>query len=142
MGCPLRPAFAVLAAASALVLGAAGPTVKDEMKSVVDPTSNVIFAVGGEVDPSNGPDAAKVGPERWQAAADAAAKLKAVGTALLAPDQARPGEAWTKAAEQLRDLAATVESAARAKDGAKLSGAANDLGDTCSACHSKYKTQS
>jgi hypothetical protein len=121
MGCPLRPAFAVLAAASALVLGAAGPTVKDEMKSVVDPTSNVIFAVGGEVDPSNGPDAAKVGPERCQA---------------------RPGEAWTKAAEQLRDLAATVESAARAKDGAKLSGAANDLGDTCSACHSKYKTQS
>jgi len=142
MGRRLEPAFAVLAAAAALVLGAAGPTVKEEMKAVVEPTTNLIFAVGGEVDPSNGPDAAKVKPDRWQAAAEAAAKLKAVGSALLAPDQARPGEEWTKDAKQLHDLAETVETAAKARDGAKLSQAANDLGDNCTACHGKYKTQS
>jgi cytochrome c556 len=139
MGRSLQPAFAALVAA--IVLGGAGPTVKDEMKSVVEPTTNVIFAVGGEVDPSNGPDAAKVAAERWQSAAEAGARLEAIGVAMLAPDQARPGDEWAKDAKQLRDLAETVERAAKVKDGAMLSAAANDLGDTCTACHSKYKTQ-
>ncbi len=130
-----------LVAASALALAAAGPTVKDEMKSVVEPTTNVLFAVGGEVDPGNGAEAAKVTPARWKEAADAAAKLKTVATALMAPDQARPGDDWARDARQLHDLAATAEAAALAKDGAKLSDTANALGDNCTACHSKYKTQ-
>ena len=128
-------------AASALALAAAGPTVKDEMKSVVEPTTNVLFAVGGQVDPGNGPDAAKVGPERWKQAADAAARLKTVATALLAPDQAKPGDEWAKDAKQLHDLAEAAEAAATAKDGAKLADTANALGDSCTACHSKYKPQ-
>ena len=128
-------------AASALALAAAGPTVKEEMKSVVEPTTNVLFAVGGEVDPGAGPDAAKVAPARWKEAVDAAARLKTVATALMAPDQAKPGDEWTKDAKQLHDLAEVAEAAATAKDGAKLSDTANALGDNCTACHSKYKPQ-
>jgi hypothetical protein len=130
-----------VAAAAGLALAAARPTVKEEMKSVVEPTTNVLFAVGGEVDPGNGPDAAKAPPARWKAAADAAARLKTVAAALMTPDQARSGDEWVKDAKQLHDLAEVAEAASMAKDGAKLSDTANTLGDTCTACHSKYKPQ-
>lgn len=128
-------------AAGALVLTGAGPTVKAGMKTVVEPTTNVLFAVGGEVDPAAGPEAAKVAPARWDAAADAARRLRAAAEALMAPDQARPGDEWAKDAKQLRDLAEAAEAAATAHDGAKLADTANALGDNCTACHSKYKPQ-
>jgi cytochrome c556 len=126
---------------AALVLIAAAPSVRDEMKMMVEPASNTLFAVGGEVDPANGPDAAKVADARWTAAALAASQLRTVAAALQTPDQAKPGDAWTTAAKQLGDLAAQAETAAKAKDGARLADAANALGDNCTACHSKYKPQ-
>jgi cytochrome c556 len=133
----------------ALILGlslataalAADMTVKDEMKTVVDPATNTIFAVGGEVDPANGPDAVKVPAARWAEALAAAQKLKASAADLTGP-QKQPGAEWTKSAADFAKLADDAVKAAGKKDGAAFSKAANDLGDTCTACHSKYKKQS
>ena len=119
---------------------AAGMSVKDEMKSVVDPATNTIFAVGGDVDPANGPDPAKVPAARWQEALKAAQALKAAAADLNGP-QKQPGPEWTKSAADFAKLAADAEKAAMKKDGAGFSAAANGLGDTCTACHSKYKAQ-
>ena len=119
---------------------AAEMTVKDEMKTVVDPATNTIFAVGGDVDPANGPDAAKVPTARWAEALAASQKLKASAAHLVGP-QKQPGEVWTKSAADFAKLADNAVKAATKKDGAAFSKAANDLGDTCTACHSKYKKQ-
>ena len=119
---------------------AADLSVKDTMKMVVDPGSSTIFAVGGDVDPGNGPDAAKVPPARWEEALKAAQALKAVA-ANLTGAQKQPGAEWTKAAADFATLTADAEKAAVTKDGAAFSKAANDLADTCTSCHSKYKTQ-
>ena len=120
---------------------AAGMSVKEEMRGVVEPGANTIFAVGGDVDPANGPDAAKVPAARWDEALKAAKALKGVAADLNGP-QKKPGDEWTKAAADFAKLAADAETAATKKDGGAFSKAANDLGDTCTACHSKYKKQS
>ena len=119
---------------------AAGLSVKDEMKSVVEPAANTIFAVGGDVDPANGPEAAKVPDARWAEALKAAQALKAVGINLNG-GQKQPGAEWTEAAADFAKLAADAEAAGMKKDGAGFSTAANGLGDVCTACHSKYKKQ-
>lgn len=134
---PLAFALCLTLAGAAL---AAGMTVKDEMKTVVDPATNTIFAVGGEVDPANGPDAAKVPAARWAEALAASQKLKVAAGHLVGP-QKQAGEVWTKSAADFARLADAAEKAAAKKDGAAFSKAANDLGDTCTACHSKYKKQ-
>ncbi|HEY3951288.1 hypothetical protein [Phenylobacterium sp.] len=135
------PLAALLSLALAGTALAAGMSVKDEMKTVVDPATNTIFAVGGDVDPANGPDAAKVPASRWAEALAASTKLKASAADLVGP-QKQPGDVWTKSAGDFARLAADAEKAAQKKDGAAFSKAANDLGDTCTACHSKYKKQS
>jgi len=135
------PLAFVLSLALAGAALAAAMTVKDEMKAVVDPATNTIFAVGGEVDPANGPDAAKVPAARWDEALAAARKLKASAADLVGP-QKQPGDVWAKSAADFSRLADDAEKAAAKKDGAAFSKAANDLGDTCTACHSKYKKQS
>ena len=117
---------------------AASLSVKDEMKSVVEPASNALFAVGGEVDPANGPDAAKVPEARWQEGLIAAQTLTKVA-AHLNGARRKSGPEWTQAAGDFARLAAAAETAARAKDGAGFSTAANALADTCTACHTKYK---
>jgi cytochrome c556 len=133
-------AAAALAALATAAL-AADMSVKDDMKQVVDPATNTIFAVGGDVDPANGSDAAKVPAARWAEALAAAQKLKASAAILTGP-QKQPGAEWTKSAADFAKLASDAEAAAKKKDGAAFSKAANDLGDTCTACHSKYKKQS
>jgi cytochrome c556 len=133
-----------LAGAALLIAGAAiaaDMTVKDEMKQVVDPATNTLFAVGGEVDPANGPDAAKVPAARWAEALAAAQKLKAPAAHLTAVEYKAKGPVWTTSAADFARLAAAAEAAAQKKDGAALSKAANDLGDTCTACHTKFKPQ-
>lgn len=134
--------LALVASLSAVgIAAAAGLGVKAEMKTVVDPASNTVFAVGGDVDPANGPDAAKVPAARWAEALAAARELKTAGGHLVGP-QKQPGGVWAKSAADFARLAADAETAALKKDGAGFSKAANDLGDTCTACHAKYKTQS
>jgi cytochrome c556 len=132
-----------------LALLAAGPvaaagarmSVKVEMKKVVEPASNTLFGVGGDVDPANGPDAAKVPAARWTEAGVAAQKLHAVALGLAQKGRAKPGALWKKSVADMTRLTAAAQKAAAAHDGAKLAQAANDLSDNCAACHAKYKPQ-
>lgn len=136
--------FPIVAAAGLLVAvsaTAAALTVKAEMKQVVEPASNILFAVGGDVDPANGPDAAKVPALRWQEAAAAAGKLKAVAAGLSAKGRAQPGPEWAKFVKDFAEQSDVALRAANAKDGAGLAAAANNLSDNCSACHAKFKPQ-
>ncbi len=133
-------AFAFSFVVAGIAVGA-DMSVKDEMKSVIDPATNTIFAVGGEVDPANGPDAAKAPAARWDEALKAAQALKKAAVDLNGP-QKKPGAEWAKSAADFAKLAADAATAAAKKDGAGFSAAANGLGDTCTACHSKYKSQS
>ena len=137
---PPAPLVLLLALSLAGAALAAEMTVKDEMKAVVDPATNTIFAVGGDVDPANGPDAAKVPTARWAEALAASQKLKASAVDLVGA-QKQPGDVWTKSAADFARLADDAVKAAGKKDGAAFSKAANDLGDTCTACHSRYKKQ-
>jgi cytochrome c556 len=115
--------------------------VKAEMKTVIDPATNTIFAVSGEGDPANGSDAVKVSAARWAEALAASRQLKTAAVHLTGP-QKQPGAVWATSAAEFTNLAADAEAAAIKKDGAAFSVAANGLGDTCTACHSKYKKQS
>ena len=136
MRTPLLAGLLCLSITGATV--AAGLSLKHEMKSVVEPASNALFAVGGEVDPANGPDAAKVPEARWQEGLKAAQALTAVAADLNGAQRKAEPE-WTQAAGDFARLAAAAETAALAKDGAGFSTAANALADTCTACHTKYK---
>lgn len=128
-------------AAAAVGLGAAAsPAVVQLMKTQVDPASNAVFAVQGDVDPGN-EDAAKVPAQRWAEGMAAAAKLKAAAAKLQGPlvhDEAL----WKAEAGKMAQAAEAARAAAAAHDGARFSDAANALGDTCSACHAKYRPQS
>ena len=134
-----RTAALALAAVLASTTAFAAPMgVKQEMKEVVDAASNILFAVGGDVDPANGPDAAKVPAARWAEGLKAATTLKAIGVHLQGP-QKKPGPEWTSSAADFAKFAAGAEEAAQTKDGAAFSTAANALADTCTACHTKWK---
>lgn len=136
--------IAVLAALALLALGAeavaARPSVKVEMKKVVEPASNTVFNIGGQVDPANGADA-KATPAEWTSAATAAQKLADVAAGLNEKGRAKAGKDWPVFVKEMADLSAKAAKAAAAHDGAGLSKAANDLSDNCSACHAKYKPQ-
>jgi cytochrome c556 len=132
-------AIALLTAVTAAE--AAELTVKAEMKQVVEPASNVLFSVGGDADPANGPDAAKLPDARWKEARDAALKLKDVAAKLNDAGRAKAGPEWRGFVKDFADASSAALSAANAKDGAALSTAANALSDTCSACHAKFKPQ-
>jgi cytochrome c556 len=123
------------------VAEAAGLSMKAEMKQVVEPLSNTLFAVGGEADPANGPDAPKVTDKRWEEAADAADVMTRVAERIGDEDHAKPGPEWAAMAQQMHDISERALKAAMNRDGAGLAQAANDLSDNCSACHAKFKPQ-
>lgn len=136
--------IALIAALGVLAMGAdamaARPSVKAEMKTVVEPASHIVFGVGGEVDPANGPDA-KATPARWKEAATAARKLSGVAAGLSQKRRTKPGKDWPVFVKAMAELSAKAAKAAAAHDGAALSQSANDLSDNCAACHTKYKPQ-
>ena len=127
-------------AVASVGLAQSGLSIKDEMKTVVDPASNVVFAVGGEADPANDPKP-HLTDARWAEAAAAAGTLKSVAASLADPARAKDQGPWLADAKQMGDIAEAAVKAAGAKDGAALSTAANNLGDSCTTCHSKYKPQ-
>lgn len=139
----MRPTISifVLALCFVTIAVAADLNIKTEMKTAVDPATTIIFALAGEVDPANGPDAAKVATSRWDEALSASQTLKTAATRLNSAENRRNGADWIAAAGDFARLAEAAGTAAAAKDGAAFSRAANDLGDTCTACHSNYKTQ-
>jgi cytochrome c556 len=134
-------AIAVALLAIVTAAEAADLTVKAEMKQIVEPASNVLFSVGGDADPANGPDAAKIPDARWKEAADAALQLKEVAAKLNDAGRAKAGPEWRGFVKDFADQSSAALTAANAKDGGALSTAANALSDTCSACHAKFKPQ-
>jgi cytochrome c556 len=116
-----------------------GLSIKAQMKQVVEPASNTLFGVGGDVDPANGPGQPPVPAARWKEAADAARSLNAVALSLTEKGRGKDEAEWKAFSRQMAQLSAAGMKAAAAKDGAGLSKAANDLSDNCAACHTKYK---
>jgi cytochrome c556 len=114
-------------------------SVTDEMQALVDPASNTVFALAGEVDPVNGPGL-KVSQERWEQALLATQILKKAASNLNGP-QKQPGDVWTKSAADFARLSDDAENAAGKEDAAAFAKAANDLGDTCTSCHNRHKRQ-
>ena len=140
IGLSLMGAALVVAAGGAF--GApAQPSIKQQMKSIVDGASTAVFGIAGDADPANGPPPPVIAAPRWEAAADAAGKLKGVGLSLQDPARAKDQGDWMTFAKQFTDLSDAAAKAAAAHDGAALAKAANDLSDNCSACHAKYKPQ-
>jgi cytochrome c556 len=137
----LTIAALMLALAGVAQAAPKGSAMQQQMKAVVEPASNTLFAVGGEVDPANGPDAAKVPAGRWTEAASAAAQLQQAAAALQTPAFAKDQGAWLTEAKKMAAVSAVAASAATARNGQALAQAANDLSDVCSACHAKYKPQ-
>ena len=137
----LTIALGVLATGS-VALAQVGLTIEDQMKTVVDPASTVLFAVGGEADPANDPKP-HLTDARWAEAAAAAQKLKTAAAALAEPGMAKDQGVWLSSdAKTMGDIADTALKAANAKDGAALSTAANNLGDSCTTCHTVYQRKS
>ena len=136
----MRVAPPLILLTAAALIGAAPPaaSVKAQMKTIVEPASTLVFAVGGEADPDNAPPAPVLAEARWLDAAAQSARLKAVADQLLSPTLMRTGETWRRQADIMSKASADAERAARAHDGAGFTKAANALGDTCAGCHDVY----
>jgi hypothetical protein len=135
-----------VALAASTALAAAAPTpmpkVQAQMKAVVDKASTDLFNTAGEADPANGSDQKLPDAAGWARVKGDADKLKGVADWLLVPANGKTTEAnWTKAATAMANLSAAASKAAAAHDAKALAQAANDLSDTCTACHKVYKKQ-
>lgn len=118
------------------------PKVKARMKAVVDKASTDLFNTAGEADPENGPDQKLPDAAGWARLKADADQLQAAARFMLDPKIGKTSEAkWTGAARAMADLSAAASRAAAARDPKALAKAANDLSDTCTACHSVYKKQ-
>lgn len=148
----LRKSILASAVLGALALATAGyaagpakpphmPKVDAEMKKVVDPTSMLLFTIGSEVDPENGPDLKPIPAARWNKAVTAANTLKSAGEWLRAPGNGKKNAEWIKYAAELTTLSDKAATAAKARNGKDLAQAANDMSDNCAACHKMFKPQ-
>jgi hypothetical protein len=118
------------------------PKVKAQMKAIVDKTSTDLFNTAGEADPANGADAKTPDAAGWAKLKAEADKLKAQGDWLQVPANGKTTEPnWMKAAKAMSQTSAAASKAAAARDAKALAQAANDLSDTCTACHKFYKKQ-
>jgi hypothetical protein len=118
------------------------PAVQAKMKAVVDKASTDLFNTASQADPENGPDQKLPDAAGWAKAKGEADDLKAVADWLQQPANGRTTEAkWMQAAQAMSTLSAAASKAAAAHDAKGLAKAANDLSDTCTACHSVYKKQ-
>ena len=119
------------------------PAVKAQMKAKVDKQSTELFDTAGQADPENGADQKLPDAAGWAKAKAEADGLKAVADWMLKPKNGKTSEAnWTKSAGAMSEFSAAAAKAAAAHDAKGLAKAANDLSDTCTACHSVYKKQS
>jgi cytochrome c556 len=145
---PLAALSLALLAGAALAAGEPNtptsmPQVQAQMKAVVDKTSTDLFNTAGAADPANGPDQQLPDAAGWTRIKTDADKLKAAADWLQDPKNGKTAEpAWMKAAQSMSALSAAASKAAAAHDAKGLAQAANDLSDTCTACHSVYKKQS
>ena len=136
---PAMLALVLCLSAAGVGVAAEAFSIKDQMNVIVDPDSKLIFAIGGEVDPANGPSQSTTSDARWAQAAEAAAQLKTAAVQLQRRGVSKDRGLWMSDAKLLGATAAAAERAALAKNGMDFSAAANTLGDVCSNCHARYK---
>lgn len=118
------------------------PQVKARMKAIVDKTSTDLFNTAGEADPANGADQKLPDAAGWARLKGDADKLKGVADWMLSPKNGKTTEAnWVAAAKAMSEKSAAASKAAAGRDAKALAQAANDLSDTCTACHKVYKKQ-
>ena len=118
------------------------PKVAVLMKSVVDKASSDLFMRAGDADPANGADQKLPDAKGWSAAQADAARLQSIAAALQSPKTGKVKEInWMVQARAMAAASSAANKAALARDPAALAQAANDLADTCSACHAVYKKQ-
>lgn len=118
------------------------PKVKAQMKPLVDAASTELFNTAGAADPANGPDQKLPDAAGWARLKADADKLKGVADWMQKPANGKTSEAnWMKSAQAMSALSAAAAKAAAAHDAKALAQAANDLSDTCTACHKYYKKQ-
>lgn len=143
-----------VAFALATVIGAGGawaarmdspspmPKVAVLMKSVVDRASTNLFNRAGEADPANGADQKLPDARGWSQIRTDADRLKSIAVALQSPKTGKVREVnWMVQARAMESASAAAGQAAALRNPAALAQAANDLSDTCSACHAIYKKQ-
>jgi hypothetical protein len=112
------------------------------MKPLVDKTSSDLFNTAGEADPANGADQKVPDAAGWARLRGDADKLKGVADWLQKPANGKTTEPnWMMAAKAMSAHSAEAGKAAAAHDAKALAQAANDLSDTCTACHKYYKKQ-
>jgi cytochrome c556 len=118
------------------------PKVQEQMKTIVDKTSTDLFNTAGEADPANGADQKVPDAAGWARLRADADKLKAVAEWMQDSKNGKTGEAnWMRAAKAMSTHSGAASKAASAHDAKALAQAANDLSDTCTACHKFYKKQ-
>ena len=111
------------------------PELKADMKTVVDPAANALFAAGNDAPAGETPAQADV---RFKAAAEGAKTLRAASAKLAAPPYAQSAD-WVKFNTLMASAAGEVETAAKARnvDGALAAG--GNLYDSCNGCHHVYQ---
>lgn len=118
------------------------PKVAVLMKSVVDRASTDLFNRASEADPANGADQKLPGAKGWSQIETDALRLKSIGLALQSSRTGKVREInWMVQARAMTSASAAAAQAAASRNPAALAQAANDLADTCTACHAVYKKQ-
>jgi len=119
------------------------PKVAVLMKSVVDRASTNLFNQAGAADPANGADQKLPDARGWSRIKTDADRLKSIALALQSPKTGKVHEInWMVQAKAMATASDAASKAAAMRNPAALAQAANDLSDTCSACHAIYKKQS
>jgi len=104
-------------------------TVRNLMKSVVIPQSDIVFAVGKKA-PAN--------DREWSQIAQRAAKLTEAAKALSARAPASNAESWRKASQGMADAAVRVGAGAKSKNADAVLDAGDLLYESCEGCHRQH----
>jgi len=118
------------------------PKVAVLMKSVVDKASTDLFNRAGNADPANGADQILPDAKGWAAITTDATRLKSIALDLQSPKTGKIREVnWMVQARAMESAASAALRASTSRNPGALAKAANDLADTCGACHAVYKKQ-
>ena len=118
------------------------PKVAVLMKSVVDKASTDLFNRAGNADPANGADQILPDAKGWAAITTDATRLKSIALDLQSPKTGKIREVnWMVQARAMESSASAALRASTSRNPGALAKAANDLADTCGACHAVYKKQ-
>ena len=104
-------------------------TVKQLMKAIVIPSSDVIFQVAAKEPKTD---------EQWAAVQNSALALAEAGNLLMIGSRAKDQGEWMKQSQALLDLGSAAFKAAEAKDVDAVSKAGDEIYEVCEGCHNQY----